>query len=612
MAGSYNDYFEALGRRESGGAQNPYRVENWAGYLGKYQMGEAALIDAGFYKTDRTPGINDYVGKWTSTATKIGVSSKSDFLNTPQAQEEAIRSFTAKNWNYIANLDLDLYSSQEINSFGITNSGLLGGAHLVGVGGLKNYLKSGGDIVPVDGNGTPITEYIVKFGSYDTPFSPDWSGNDVIAGGSGRDTLHGYAGKDTLRGNAGDDELDGGLGNDGLSGGRGNDVVGGGVGNDTYGFALGDGSDVIRDKGVSRDTGDVLEIYGAGVATNVAKHLRFASNGDDLTVSVVDSSGALRGLVTIEDMVDPANRVEQLVLIGANGKTKIGAVDLVEAFKKLPVPTNQPPVAGDDVATVHAGEQLAVPFSKLLENDNDPNGDPLTITGVGSSVDGIVLLGSNEVFFTPNPGFVGQANFNYDISDRHGGSDTGRVSVIVEAATPSEPVIAQPGPSDGTDVWLSSKFDHGDNYGVDNEVLRVGGWSDSYYSLLKFDLSALPEEASSATLRLYNNPDTGPGAPTPTAMNLDRVDGLWDESTGWPTRPDATLLKTMPAPGSEGWYEIDITDLYNDWQSGAVANHGVQLRPTNTGNNFNAFHSSDYQDDPSLRPMLVVEPDWMA
>lgn len=58
---NYQDYLAALARRESGGQPDPYRAVNRAGYLGKYQMGELALIDAGFYKRDRT-NSNDFRG----------------------------------------------------------------------------------------------------------------------------------------------------------------------------------------------------------------------------------------------------------------------------------------------------------------------------------------------------------------------------------------------------------------------------------------------------------------------------------------------------------------------------------------------------------------------
>ncbi|RUM61237.1 MAG: hypothetical protein DSY66_02675 [Persephonella sp.] len=159
--GSYTDFLRALGYRESGGR---YNIENSYGYLGKYQMGEMALIDAGYYKGDSTPRKNDWIGEWTG---KDGVWSKEDFLNNPQAQENAIREFHRKIWKYIKALDLDRYVGKTIAGIYITESGLVGGAHLVGVRSLAKFLKSNGSEIPRDGFGTPITEYISKFNGYD-------------------------------------------------------------------------------------------------------------------------------------------------------------------------------------------------------------------------------------------------------------------------------------------------------------------------------------------------------------------------------------------------------------------------------------------------------------
>ena len=69
--------------------------------------------------------------------------------------------------------------------------------------------------------------------------------------------------------------------------------------------------------------------------------------------------------------------------------------------------------------------------------------------------------------------------------------------------------------------------------------------------------------------------------------------------------PEATYLANLPAAG-DGWYEIDITDLYNQWQAGSVGNHGIELRPVTTTQNSTRFLSSDYLEDPTLRPKLVV------
>ncbi len=176
---SYQEYLDALGQRESG---KDYQAVNQYGFLGKYQMGEAALIDAGYYQKDGTK-INDFSGAWTG---KNGINSKEDFLNNPQAQEDAIRSYNQRQWQTIRANDLDLYVGLTIGGVEITESGLLAGAHLLGVGNLKRFLESNGQFVPKDGNNVPITDYIKRFNGYDIslnipdPNSPNSESQDAV------------------------------------------------------------------------------------------------------------------------------------------------------------------------------------------------------------------------------------------------------------------------------------------------------------------------------------------------------------------------------------------------------------------------------------------------
>lgn len=92
MSNNEWSFYEALSGRESGG---DYTIVNSFGYLGRYQMGEKALIDAGYYKKDSTnPNVNqDFIGQWTG---KDGVWSKEDFLNNHTAQNNAVRAFHKK------------------------------------------------------------------------------------------------------------------------------------------------------------------------------------------------------------------------------------------------------------------------------------------------------------------------------------------------------------------------------------------------------------------------------------------------------------------------------------------------------------------------------------
>lgn len=158
---SYNDYLTALSKQESSGHNT---VVNGYGYLGLYQMGEAALTDAGYYKADNTPSTNDWKGTWTG---KNGINSKAEFLANPATQTQAITDYNHVQWGYIVHLGLAPYVGQTIGGIVMTESGMLAGAHLVGAGGLKKFLESNGKIVPGDANKVAVTNYISLFNGYD-------------------------------------------------------------------------------------------------------------------------------------------------------------------------------------------------------------------------------------------------------------------------------------------------------------------------------------------------------------------------------------------------------------------------------------------------------------
>ena len=150
-----------LGARESRGN---YKIVNSSGYAGKYQMGEMALVDAGYYEKPSKKYNNDWSGRFTG---KDGVYSLQDFLNSPRAQENAQIIFKKKQWGYLKNVGADKYIGKEINGYTITQSGLLAGAHLKGAGSVIDYLKSNGKINGKDGNGTSVESYMRQFAGYD-------------------------------------------------------------------------------------------------------------------------------------------------------------------------------------------------------------------------------------------------------------------------------------------------------------------------------------------------------------------------------------------------------------------------------------------------------------
>ena len=199
-----------LGFKESssipGGVQH-YDTQNRYGYIGKYQFGEAALFDLGYYSLDNSDSNlfrNDWVGNWSG---KNGITSKQDFLQNGAVQEIIVRDWHEMLWERIKYLELDKYDGQVLNDNLITLSGMLAASHLIGTGsrssevaGLKGYLLSGAVFSPADGNGTTANEYMNLFQAFQTPFTVDHSQSQTIEGGASKDVLTGFGGDDILIG----------------------------------------------------------------------------------------------------------------------------------------------------------------------------------------------------------------------------------------------------------------------------------------------------------------------------------------------------------------------------------------------------------------------------
>ncbi|RFA24299.1 hypothetical protein CAI21_22215 [Alkalilimnicola ehrlichii] len=159
-----SEFLQRLALRES--SNNPHAINRF-GYLGLYQMGEAALVDAGFIVNDGLMNNNYRDYQWTAQAQQYGVSSYTDFLNSEEAQEAAVARYHERVRGYLRVNGAWNYIGQEVDGVIVTESGLLGAAHLVGAGAVNSWLSSGG-APPADGNGVTAGEYLRLLNGLDT------------------------------------------------------------------------------------------------------------------------------------------------------------------------------------------------------------------------------------------------------------------------------------------------------------------------------------------------------------------------------------------------------------------------------------------------------------
>lgn len=136
-------YMAQIGHSESRG---DYTAVNTYNYIGKYQMGASALIDGGYVKPGTTNSGLTNPANWTG---KDGISSQTDFLNTPAIQEVAAYNYTIRNYNAL--VQQGMITSTTSND---DVAGYLGVSHLLGAGGAKNWYngKGGADAYGTTGD----------------------------------------------------------------------------------------------------------------------------------------------------------------------------------------------------------------------------------------------------------------------------------------------------------------------------------------------------------------------------------------------------------------------------------------------------------------------------
>lgn len=177
--------------------------------------------------------------------------------------------------------------------------------------------------------------------------------------------------------------------------------------------------------------------------------------------------------------------------------------DTVSLTRADAVVVNAPPDARDDTASTTQDQPVVV---SVLNNDTDPDGDTLTVTGASQPAHGTANVdAAGTVTYTPTPGYAGADAFDYSVADGRGGTDTARVSLTVTAPDPN--LVANPGFEASTSGWNTS----GSGTGV--TLARVsGGHSGGWAARLTNTGS------TSATCALNDSPNvvatSGPGTYT--------------------------------------------------------------------------------------------------
>ena len=104
---------------------------------------------------------------------------------------------------------------------------------------------------------------------------------------------------------------------------------------------------------------------------------------------------------------------------------------------------NHPPVAVDDAYATDEDIELNVAAPGVLDNDSDPDGDPITAIKVTDPTDGALTLNADGSFtYAPDTGFFGSDSFTYKANDTLLDSNIVTVTITVNEVDTTPPQVA--------------------------------------------------------------------------------------------------------------------------------------------------------------------------
>ena len=229
---------------------------------------------------------------------------------------------------------------------------------------------------------------------------------------------------------------------------------------------------VANDDTVSADEDTATDVTAAVLSndTDVDGDTLVVSDADNATGGTVGFAG---GVVTFTPDAgqcgDGLGSFDYVVSDG-NGGTDPGhaTVDVTCA--------NDAPVASDDGVSGTEDQDLVIDGGDLTSNDNDGDGNALTVSAVTNPSGGTVVLVGTTITFTPNAELCGDdvASFDYTVDDGNGGTDTGTVTISLDCVNDNP--VADDDTASGTedqDVTVSADDLVAEDTDVEGDTLSV-------------------------------------------------------------------------------------------------------------------------------------------
>ena len=256
-----------------------------------------------------------------------------------------------------------------------------------------------------------------------------------------------------------------------------------------------------------------------------------------------------------------------------------------------PPPANQPPVARNDAYTTPQDKTLIVSTAatSLLNNDSDPNGDPLIVSNFDrTSINGgTVAVNPDGTFtYTPKAGFSGTDTFTYTIADGKGGTASATATITVTPTPPPVPA-APPSAKD-------------DKYGTDSTT-PILGQNILGNDTLNFATITGLSNFKNTLVQWDGNPATVPPPGTPYFL-LNQATGILNFYPNGYTRADPsfdyTLTNIRGNDKATVSFHIDTNSPQANEDFATVAGYPTGQTPTSV---IIPISDNDVDPDPNFR-----------
>ena len=178
------------------------------------------------------------------------------------------------------------------------------------------------------------------------------------------------------------------------------------------------------EEGVETRQPKAFSAYLDGLKVATTKGMQLASHQDDIGIGGLNETTKFHnGFGYINERHSLAGKIEDVRVY--NRALDPGEISFLSNL-------NYQPIAIDDDKVTIEDTKVILDRSSLLANDTDLNGDILSLVGVDNAINGSIVINTEgKLVFTPNPGFSGDASFEYTVSDDRQETDTATVNLTV-------------------------------------------------------------------------------------------------------------------------------------------------------------------------------------